>query len=177
MRNNLKQENMWIVLFWIFIFMVLLVWDQEKIVLLNLVLFCYFLYFMGGSAINESLQNKANLIRVSLFHDINLKLNTLTSLVQTSSTFVLSITTILLTLLKKINIIVLNLINTLTKFNSSYRNSVMFLFPVINLLMMTYNPVVLNFISHQYLFVSNFVTILYNSESIATRLSEEVKIY
>ena len=60
--------------------MLVLVWDQEKIVLLNLVLFCYFIKYMAGSSIHSSLSQRGQILEEALLADITYTLSNVKAL-------------------------------------------------------------------------------------------------
>jgi len=101
--NNikLKNENFWIVIIWSIIFMLILTWDQEKIVVLNLVLFCYFLRYLVGDSIQTTLAQRRTALLDSLLIDLNTQVALLTKLVEESKTVLNSYRVLVLSLLKK----------------------------------------------------------------------------
>jgi hypothetical protein len=81
--------------------MLILTWDQEKIVVLNLVLFCYFLRYLVGDSIHSTLTQRRVVLLDSLLIDLNTQVSLLNKLVRESQTVLNSYNTLLLTLLKK----------------------------------------------------------------------------
>lgn len=117
---SLKNENLFILFLWWFVFMVVLPWDQEKIVVLNLVLFAYFIKYMAGDSINGALMQKKETILEILKTELLLGIKLLSNL----SNDVFNIEKnysifILLTIKKYLN----NLIDQVTKnLQAGYKN-------------------------------------------------------
>ena len=92
--------------------MLILTWDQEKIVVLNLVLFCYFLRYLVGDSIQTTLAQRRNTLLDSLLIDLNTQVSILTSLIEESKVILSTCRVLVLTLLKKtlvtVNTILLN---------------------------------------------------------------------
>lgn len=101
MNNKLKIENFWIAVLWTSVFMLILTWDQEKIVVLNLVLFCYFLRYLVGDSIQSTLAQRRNTLLDSLLIDLNTQVSLLNKLVSESKEILNIYNTLLLYLLKK----------------------------------------------------------------------------
>lgn len=158
MTNSLRQENMWVALLWVFIFMVVLVWDQEKIVVLNLILFCYFLYYMVGESLNSTLQQKASIVREALSENINIKLNSLNLILVETSNFTRTLSTLIFSLIKKVNTTALTIAFNSTKtVNYAFFTINKNLFLVINTILFAYLEQTNVVASQRYLFTSNFV--------------------
>lgn len=167
--TSLKRENMWIALVWVFIFMVVLVWDQEKIVVLNLILFCYFLYYMVGSSLSDNLNQKANLVRVALAQDIALNLDNLSLVLNQSKNFVLNFSNIIRSLLKKADAAVIKLLVNQT--NSKATLAAASLFASASLLLAVYSSQTDILVSQRYLFTSNSIQSAYNAQLVQEQSS------
>ena len=61
--------------------MVLLPWDQEKIVVVCLITFCYFLYYVSNVSITAALMEKKKIIEETLTNDIDLRISLLICLI------------------------------------------------------------------------------------------------
>lgn len=107
MKNNnyLKTENFWTSIVWLVVFVIVLSWDQEKIVVLCLVLFCYFIYFYVGNDIEVALQQRQVALAGSLLSDINAQLDSLKNLLASTKSYLNSNSNILLYITKKFFIV------------------------------------------------------------------------
>lgn len=112
MNKNLKTENFWILIIWLAVFMLVLSWDQEKIVVLNLVLFSYSLYYLVGQNIDTTLSQRRTILLENLLTDINAHLNTLNLLVSESKYFFSEYQILVLVITKKLFLHIQNLLLT-----------------------------------------------------------------
>lgn len=112
MNNKIKTENFWIIIVWVVVFMLILSWDQEKIVVLNLVLFCYFLRYLVGNSIEATLSQRRTVLLDSLLIDLNTQISLLTKLVEESKTVLNIFHALVVSLLKKTLISTNNMILT-----------------------------------------------------------------
>lgn len=88
-------ENKYIILLWWIILIFILPWDQEKIVTLNLLVFCYILYFNMSATIKGEFGQKKRLIRSFLSQDISLRASILNNLIKEVSHSLSSLNTII----------------------------------------------------------------------------------
>lgn len=104
MNNNksLRTENFWIIIIWALIFMLILTWDQEKIVVLNLVLFCYFLYYLVSVSIDNTLNLRRETLLQALLAEVNTQLVILNSLFSHANLTVRFCRDVLLIIIKKL---------------------------------------------------------------------------
>lgn len=102
MNKSFKIENFWIVIVWTIIFMLVLAWDQEKIVVLNLILFCYFLYYLVCDSISAALNQRRQVLLESLLIDITTQLKILNNLVSEAKLVISGYSTVILAFLKKL---------------------------------------------------------------------------
>lgn len=79
-----KLENFWIAILWVLIFLLVLVWDQEKIVVINLIVFCYFLYYLGGQSIETALAQRQRSLFDALVAELNTQAAVLKNLIMAS---------------------------------------------------------------------------------------------
>lgn len=86
--------------------MVILIWDQEKIVLLNLILFLYFLYYTSGGAIEEIFISRRNAIRSTIKANIVLTLEQIRTTLQQIKLFTMVYGQAVLIGLHKLNLAV-----------------------------------------------------------------------
>lgn len=100
-KNTLNIENFWISIVWVLIFMVVLAWDQEKIVVLNLIIFCYFLKNLAGESITETFEQRKAIISNILTHDLEVQLKSLKTLLAQSISMLKITNSIFLVMLKR----------------------------------------------------------------------------
>jgi hypothetical protein len=98
----IKKENLWIALTWIIVFLFILAWDQEKIVVVNLVIFCYFIYYLVGDSIETSLAQRQTVLLETLLVDLNSNLRTLRNLVEESQVVTNTYKILFLSIIKKV---------------------------------------------------------------------------
>lgn len=165
-NKNLKTENFWIVIIWVVIFMLILAWDQEKIVVLNLILFCYFLYFLVGDSISSTLVQRRQLLLEGLLVDITTQLNVLRTLLSDSKVALTNYKIIILSILKKVANTVNNLFISLRTTTSSFMYNTNFSF-ISQVLQTIYDEVNLKELS-QNTFVASQITF-----DVSPTLSEE----
>lgn len=101
MNSNLKIENFFIFLIWWFVFMVILPWDQEKIVVLNLILFLYFLYYMVGENMVDTFNQKKEITLQVLNSDLNIRINLLNQLLKDNTVLFTNYSNFLLLIINK----------------------------------------------------------------------------
>lgn len=101
-QSLLERENFWIVIFWLFIFMVVLPWDQEKIVLLNLIIFCYFIYYFIATLVQTAFSQRKFVLTAALSLDLDVKMTSLLSLIQNIRLFQVKLFNMMLILLAKV---------------------------------------------------------------------------
>lgn len=76
----IKKENLWIIVLWVLVFLLVLAWDQEKIVVINLVVFCYFIYFLAGDSIEATVMQRQMSLVEALSSGLNSRIKILRSL-------------------------------------------------------------------------------------------------
>jgi len=165
-NKNLKTENFWIVIIWAVVFMLILAWDQEKIVVLNLILFCYFLYFLVGDSINSTLAQRRQLLLEGLLVDITTQLNVLRTLLSDSKVALTNYNLVILSILKKVSNTVNNLFISLRTTTNSFAYNTNFSF-ISQVLQTIYDGVNLKELS-QNTFVASQITL-----DVSPILSEE----
>jgi hypothetical protein len=82
--------------------MLVLTWDQEKIVVLNLILFCYFLRYLVGGSIEETLGQRRVVLLDSLLADLNTQISLLSKLLDESKIVLNNYKILILSVLKKV---------------------------------------------------------------------------
>lgn len=130
--NSIRIENFVILIFWWFIFMVVLPWDQEKIVALNLILFLYFLYYMVGDTITNTFEQKKEVTLSILNSDLSFKISLLKQLVKENQILLNNYSSFLLFVFNKY---LSSLTNQINKSISTIKNNSNFDFNVFSLLL------------------------------------------
>jgi len=111
MNNKLYIENFSILIIWSFIFMVILPWDQEKIVVLNLILFLYFLYYMLNKSITDTFYQKKEVTLQILNFDLINKISLLNKLLKDNTVLLNNYSNFLLSIINKYIISLVSIIN------------------------------------------------------------------
>lgn len=138
--------------------MLILSWDQEKIVVLNLVLFCYFLRYLVGDSIETTLSQRKEVLLNSLLVDLNSQIALLTNLATESKFLINTYHTLVLSLLKKILVKTNNMILSAIEGGNSYEIS-KFDFVAVQLALQAAYDTNLSKQLEQNLFVSSQITL------------------